>query len=112
MKKLTAIAFASGLAVACGPALAADVDAGKTLYVQSCASCHGQQAQGQGMFPKLAGRSAEHIATALSHYKNGEQDALKKMGDLGGPNFPIMAPNAAGLSEEDMENLGAYIASL
>jgi len=112
MKKLTAIAFASGLAAASGQALAADVDAGKQLYTQSCASCHGQQAQGQGMFPKLTGKSAEHIATALAHYKNGDQAALKEMGDLGGSNYAIMAPNAAGLSEADMENLGAYIAGL
>lgn len=112
MKKLTAIAFASGLAVASGQAMAADVKAGQKLYEQSCASCHGQKAQGQGMFPALAGKSAEHITTALGHYKDGNQDALKEMGDLGGSNYAIMAPNAAGLSEGDMENLGAYIGSL
>ncbi|MFO7581282.1 c-type cytochrome [Guyparkeria sp.] len=112
MKKLTAIVFASGLAAASGQVLAADADAGKKLYEQSCASCHGMKAEGQGMFPKLTGQSADHIATALAHYKNGDQDALKEMGDLGGSNFAIMAPNAAGLSDADMENLGAYIESL
>ena len=112
MKKLTAIVFASGLAAASGQAMAADADAGKKLYEQSCASCHGMKAEGQGMFPKLSGKSADHIATALAHYKNGDQDALKEMGDLGGSNFAIMAPNAAGLSDADMENLGAYIESL
>ncbi|MFP4252067.1 MAG: c-type cytochrome [Guyparkeria sp.] len=113
MKKLTAIAFASGLAVASGQAMAADADAGKKLYEQSCASCHGQKAQGQGMFPKLAGHSADETVQALTHYKNGDQDALKEMdANLGGSNFAIMAPNAAGLSEGDMENLGAYIESL
>ncbi len=113
MKKLTAIVFASGLAAASAQAMAADADAGKKLYEQSCASCHGMKAEGQGMFPKLTGKSADHIATALAHYKNGDQDALKEMGgDLGGSNFSIMAPNAAGLSEGDMENLGAYIESL
>lgn len=112
MKKLIAIAFASGLAAASAQAMAADVKAGKKLYEQSCASCHGQQAQGQGMFPALAGKSADRIVTALGHYKNGNQDALKEMGDLGGSNFAIMAPNAAGLSDGDMENLGAYIESL
>ncbi len=112
MKKLTAIVFASGLAAASAQATAADIDAGKKLYEQSCASCHGMQAQGQGMFPKLSGKSAEHIVTALGHYKNGNQDALKEMGNLGGSNYPIMAPNAAGLSDSDMENLGAFIGNL
>lgn len=113
MKKLTAIALASGLAVASAQAMAADAGAGKKLFEQSCASCHGMQAQGQGMFPKLAGKSAEEIVTALGHYKNGDQAALKKMNpNLGGSNYAIMAPNAAGLSDGDMEDLGAYISSL
>ncbi|HER34314.1 MAG: c-type cytochrome [Halothiobacillaceae bacterium] len=113
MKKLTAIAFASGLTIASMQAMAADASAGKNLYEQSCASCHGMKAQGQGMFPKLAGQSAERITTALTHYKNGDQAALKEMeGNLGGSNYAIMAPNAAGLSEADIENLGAYISSL
>ena len=113
MKKLTAIAFASGLAVASAQAMAADTTAGKKLYEQSCASCHGMKAEGQGMFPKLAGKSAERISTALTHYKNGDQAALKEMdGNLGGSNYAIMAPNAAGLSQSDIENLGAYIGGL
>jgi cytochrome c553 len=113
MKKLTAIAFASGLAMVAGQSMAADAAAGKKLYEQSCASCHGMQAEGQGMFPKLSGKSAEHIATALAHYKNGDQDALAAMdSNLGGSNFAIMAPNAAGLSQGDMENLGAFIGGL
>ncbi|MFO7809381.1 c-type cytochrome [Guyparkeria sp.] len=113
MKKLTAIAFASGLAVASGQSMAADVDAGKKLYEQSCASCHGQKAQGQGMFPKLAGHSAKDTVQTLGWYKDGNQEALKEYDDsLGGSNFSIMAPNAAGLSEGDMENLGAYIETL
>lgn len=113
MKKLTAIALASGLAVASAQAMAADAAAGKKLFEQSCASCHGMKGEGQGMFPKLAGKSAEHLTTALTHYKNGDQAALKEMGgNLGGSNYAIMAPNAAGLSEGDIENLSAYISSL
>jgi len=113
MKKLTAIALASGLAVASAQAMAADATAGKKLYEQSCASCHGMKAEGQGMFPKLAGKSAERITTALTHYKNGDQAALKEMeGEIGGSNYAIMAPNAAGLSQGDIDNLAAYISSL
>lgn len=113
MKKLTAIILSSGLAVAGAQAMAADVSAGKKLYEQSCASCHGMKAAGQGMFPQLTGKSAEHLATAMTHYKNGDQAALQEMdGDLGGPNYAIMAPNAAGLSEEDIDNVSAYISSL
>lgn len=111
MKKLTVLMLTAGLMTS-GAALAAgDAASGKALYDASCASCHGMQAQGQGMFPKLAGLSSERIKTTLVAFKAGDMATLKKEG-LGGPNYAIMAPNAAGLSEQDMDNLTAYIITL
>lgn len=112
MKKMTALIVAAGMSVASGAALAGgDAGAGHKLYQSSCASCHGMKAQGQGMFPKLAGLSADRVKKALVAFKNNDSAALKKMG-LGGSNAAIMAPNAAGLSDQDMDNLAAYLASL
>jgi len=112
MKKMTTLIVAAGLSVASGVAMAGgDAAAGKTLYQSSCASCHGMKAEGQGMFPKLAGLSADRVKNALVAFKNNDSAALKKMG-LGGANSAIMAPNAAGLSGQDMDNLSAYIATL
>jgi len=81
---------------------AGDVAAGKTKYA-SCAACHGMSAEGQGMFPKLAGQSATDLSGKLKKYRASEQV---------GPMTSMMAPNAAGLSDGDIADLGAYIASL
>ncbi|MFP4155080.1 MAG: c-type cytochrome [Halothiobacillaceae bacterium] len=104
MKIVSAIALASAMtAFAAGTAIAADEAAGKQLYGSSCASCHGMNGEGQGMFPKLAGHSADEIVADLKAYKAGEKT---------GANAAMMAPMAAGLSDADMANLGAYIATL
>ena len=34
--------------------------------------CHGNEGQGMGMFPKLAGQSADYISGRLYQYQNGE----------------------------------------
>ena len=35
-----------------------------------CAACHGQKGEGMGVFPKLAGQSADSIIEKLTIYKN------------------------------------------
>ncbi len=111
MKKMTVLMLAAGLMTSGAAMAAGDSAAGTTLFDASCASCHGMQAQGQGMFPKLTGMSATDVKATLAAFKSGDMATLKKR-NLGGPNYAIMAPNAAGLSDQDMENLGAYIATL
>ncbi|MEW6765019.1 MAG: c-type cytochrome [Pseudomonadota bacterium] len=83
-------------------AAAGDVAAGKTKYA-TCAACHGMNAEGQGIFPKLAGQSAGDLADKLKKYRAGEQV---------GPMTAMMAPNATGLSDADIADLSAYLASL
>lgn len=81
---------------------AGDVEAGKGRYA-ACASCHGQAGQGMGIFPKVAGQSAEYIADRLKQYRAGEQV---------GPNTALMMPQAMSLSDESIADLAAYISSL
>lgn len=82
--------------------VAGDADAGRAKFA-SCSACHGSQGQGQGIFPKLAGQSAEGIADNLRRYRAGEQV---------GPNTALMAPNAVNLSDQDIADLAAYIETL
>ncbi|WP_018954959.1 c-type cytochrome [Thioalkalivibrio sulfidiphilus] len=83
-------------------AAAGDAAAGQAKYT-SCAACHGAQGQGMGIFPKLAGTAPERIAELLKKYRAGEQV---------GPQTPLMAPNAAGLSDQDIADLAAFVGTL
>lgn len=87
------------------PAAAAggDAEAGKAKFTSSCASCHGMNGEGQGMFPKLAGHAADKTSELLKKYRAGEQV---------GPNSAMMAPIAGPLSDADIANLAAYIAKI
>lgn len=100
----------SGLFLVCGifagtsiPANANDVEVGQTLYKKECRACHGPTAKGLASYPKLVGQSAEYLVDKLTRYKAGEKF---------GPNTPLMAPRAKKLSEEDIANISAFIASL
>lgn len=78
------------------------MERGRLKYGGICAGCHGKNGEGQGIFPKVAGQSAEVLAAKLRDYKAGKQ-----MGEQ----TAMMAPNAQNLSEEDIDALAAYMAS-
>ena len=91
---------ASLLLVVSLPVLAAgDADAGKQKSAM-CAACHGIDGNSaMAMWPKLAGQHAGYIQRQLALIKSGARPV------------PEMAGIAAGLSEQDMADLGAYYAS-
>ena len=84
-------------------AAVAALAAGKQKFTGVCAGCHGVNAEGQGTFPKLAGKTAEEIAGRLKDYRAGKQV---------GARTAIMAPMAQGLSDADIDALARYIAGL
>ncbi|MGS4944770.1 c-type cytochrome [Meridianimarinicoccus sp. RP-17] len=93
-----------GAALALGGAAGAqDLETGEELYGESCRNCHGPRAQGMASFPKLTGQDAAYLAGRLEQYRAGERV---------GPNSALMQPNAADLSDADIANLAAFIASL
>jgi cytochrome c len=98
---LTGLALVGSLVMA-GAAQAGDAEAGKAKF-GTCIACHGATGQGQAIFPKLAGHTAEEIVELLKRYRAGETV---------GPNTPLMAPQAVTLSDEDIANLAAYIETL
>ena len=101
---------------AAAPAAAAasgsgDAAAGKTKYA-TCAACHGADGKGNGgAFPDLTKLNAADAEAILHAFKKGDKDFLAKHG-LGGARYGTMAPQAAGLSDADIADLGAYIAEL
>jgi cytochrome c553 len=73
---------------------------GKTL---ACAACHGEGLKGNDKFPSLAGRSPSYLARQLSDFKRFTRV---------GPGSQLMQPIVQKLSDEDILNITAYVASL
>ena len=78
---------------------AGDAAAGKDKSAV-CAGCHGDKGQGVAPNPALAGKPEADQVKALKDYKSGAKSN------------PLMNGIAATLSDQDMENLAAYYASL
>jgi len=75
------------------------IDAGKEKAV-ACVSCHGEHGNSLvSTFPKLAGQHSSYFIKQLQAFKNGTRKN------------PMMSAIAAGLSQDDMADLGAYYAS-
>lgn len=88
-------------------ASAADVSRGEALAKKyNCASCHGADYNKpiDPSYPKLAGQHADYLAHALRTYKRGA--------GANGRTNPIMAGQVQPLSNKDMADIGAYLASL
>ena len=78
---------------------AGDPKAGKEKSA-SCAACHGADGNSTNPeWPKLAGQGARYLAKQLRDYRSGERVNATMNG------------MAAGLSDEDIEDLAAYYAS-
>ena len=65
-----------------------------------CAACHGQDGQGMGVFPKLAGQTSDYISNRLYAYKNREQ--------IGAMSSTMWA-QAGMLSDQDIKLISKFI---
>lgn len=74
---------------------------GEAKYA-ACGACHGAQGGG-GVGPALAGQTVEYIVGRLNQYKAGE-----KVGNQSN----LMWGQAAGLSDQDINELAEYIVTL
>lgn len=86
------------------PALAeGDVEAGKELGY-SCLGCHGiegyRNAYPSYRVPKLGGQKASYLVIALKGYRDGMRE------------HPTMVGQASSLSDQQMEDVAAYLASI
>jgi len=86
------------------PALAeGDVEAGKQLGY-TCLGCHGiegyRNAYPSYRVPKLGGQKASYLVIALKGYRDGMRE------------HPTMVGHASSLSDQQMEDVAAYLASI
>ncbi|MBU3556603.1 cytochrome c4 [Polynucleobacter sp. Ross1-W9] len=84
-----------------------DAAAGETLYsngdasrgVTACITCHGPKGQSAvGTWPKLSAQHAAYLAKQLKNFKEGTRAN------------PVMMGMAATLTEQDMQNISAFLA--
>jgi cytochrome c553 len=98
----TVVASALLLAFSGNASARGDAAAGANK-AKPCTACHGKQFNaedtGQEQYPRLAGQYADYIARALHEYKTGNRKNA------------IMAGMAAPLSDQDIDDIAAYIAS-
>jgi len=97
--RLTTGIFLGWFALAGAAQAAGDVAAGQAKAAV-CAGCHGDKGQGSPPFPALAGKPEADQVKALKDFKSGARSN------------PMMTGIAATLSDQDMDNLAAYYASL
>jgi len=99
IRLLLAAVAAASLMAAAGAYAAGDAAAGKAKSAV-CAACHGADGNSTNpLWPNLAGQHAPYLVKQLKDFKSGARKD------------PVMAPMAAPLSEQDMENLAAYFES-
>ncbi len=99
MKYTALISLVALLAVSVSAQAAGDVEAGKAK-AQACFACHGVNGVSTNpAWPKLAGQGADYIAKQLADFKSGKRTE------------PLMVAQVAGLSPQDMADLGAFFAA-
>jgi cytochrome c553 len=83
-----------------GQLLVSTGGAGKTT---TCATCHGPDLKGLGSIPPIAGRSPSQLARQIYDYKSGARN---------GTNAALMKGVVAKLTDTDIVNIMAYLATL
>jgi cytochrome c553 len=116
MKLIKSVSLAvSGavLALAGVSAMAAgSVSGGEAVFKRvNCASCHGVDAKTSidPGYPQLAGQHADYIVHALKAYQRGQGNASPTANVR---KNPIMGAFAVQLSDQDIENVTAWLSSL
>ena len=110
MIKLSILTFAAAaLAVSGGTHAAGNAERGKAKADQVCAACHAVQGNWSKPLapdqPKLAGQHYDYLVTALNAYKQGDKSVI-------GRKNAVMAPMAASLSKQDIEDIAAYLSGM
>ena len=101
MKSITIFTILALSTLIHAPLQAGDAGAGASAFnAKGCVGCHGVSGKKPiANYPVIGGKPAEFIAGELNRFRSGERDS------------PIMKPMASTLSDADVDNLAAYLAT-
>lgn len=98
--KIMLLSAAVALTAMSGAAFAGDAEKGKARSA-TCVACHGANGISMiPMYPNLAGQKEQYLVLQMKAFRDGTRKNM------------VMAPMAAGLSDEDIANIAAYYAGL
>lgn len=96
---LGVVTFVAGVGLGASVQAQGSAEAGATKAAV-CLACHGLNGNSSNaQWPSLAGQNATYVAEQLRLFRSGKR------------NDPVMMPLATGLSDEDINDLGAYYAA-
>jgi cytochrome c553 len=75
---------------------------GKELFSKLCVRCHGEQARGNELFPRLAGQKVPYLQVTIQRYRDG----------TGIRNNQLMSIATATLKNEDVTAIANYLTQL
>ncbi len=100
-QRILKMSLLSGLLLALAATAQADVAAGKARAAMACAVCHGPQGLSmQPHVPHLAGQPEIYLVEQLRNYRSGKR------------HHEVMSVIAKPLSDQDIQNLAQWYASL
>lgn len=79
-----------------------DLTVGENFYKATCARCHGDDGRGKKGYTWIAGQKQEYVRRALTRYRDREGGRLDEE----------MAEVTANITDQLIDNLAAYIATL
>ena len=82
--------------------ISGDVSEGEKRYAVNCGNCHGPGGMGLASYPKISGKEVSYLIDRLNTYRSG-----KKIG----PNSDLMIMMAKPLTDVEIDNLAAYLAT-
>lgn len=99
------------LAMATSPhAQQPDVTAGRTLFVQRCAVCHGEKADGQSSLARMLNPKPANLL--VSKLDVAARNQIVRKGGASVGRSPVMPNWEAELPESDLRNVIAYVGSI
>lgn len=101
-ERLQISAFYASAKVAPSRADAALAQRGKALFDKLCVRCHGEQARGGELFPRLAGQKVPYLQTSITRYRDG----------TGIRNNQLMSIATSTLKNDDIVAIANYLTQL